>query len=416
MSGVLKKPLHDRRTASFIETMLVKAGKGPGYVSSMKHFSNQFRTEAAQACRSARRCTSVNECDQLIDSTGDWMRDASLQQVKALRAAVRGLEVKKRSLKDGRHLKQLPANSQRWKLVESLLTELKPSKVLVDQECIDELYTGIMTGVYSFSQQDLGKNAQDALLLCQKADMYAQKRVVQEDVSSLTGKLRLGAMKSKFDKMSGAYDYFNHRKFRMNPDKPKTSWTIAGMTNPRKRSWKVLRRNWHKTSAAEKLDASDPVSVKLARHGDSTFKEYIIGKVLVMYHTRTKRAFLLSQDNVGDLRKCFLIASNSIIASFSTMDSEANYEGQSQHSRKLNATFDWLIQQCKNLRRAWSSGFGKSMQCCWFANLYMSLTKRSETIPMKGKSLFRIGLGGKEITCCWMETRCWLCLHHLELK
>lgn len=223
MSRVLKKPLHDRHTASFIETMLVKAGKGPGYVSTMKHFSNQFRTEAAQACRSARRCTSVSECDHLIDSTCDLMKDASLQQIKSLRAAVRGLEVKKRSLKDGRHLKQLPANSQRWKLVESLLAELKPAKVLVDQECIDELYTGIMTGVYSFSQQDLGRHAQDALSLCQKADMYSQKRVVKEDISSISGSLKLGIMKSKFNQMSGAYDYFNHRKFRMNPERPKTS-------------------------------------------------------------------------------------------------------------------------------------------------------------------------------------------------
>ena len=129
------------------------------------------------------------------------------------------------------------------------------------------------------------------------------------------------------------------------------------MTNPRKRSWKVLRKNWNKTSAAEKLDASDPVSSKLARHKDSYFKEYIVGKILVMYHTKTKRAFLLSQDNVGDLRKCFLIASNSIIASCSTMESEATLEEQAQHSRKLNATFDWLIQQCSNLRKSWSTGY-----------------------------------------------------------
>ena len=75
MSWALKKPLHDRHTASFLETIVVKAGKGPGYVSSMRYFPQAFKVEASQACRSARRRNSVEDCDSLIGSKCNMWSD-----------------------------------------------------------------------------------------------------------------------------------------------------------------------------------------------------------------------------------------------------------------------------------------------------------------------------------------------------
>lgn len=56
-----------------------------------------------------------------------------------------------------------------------------------------------------------------------------------KEAEEALGKLKLGDLKLRFEQVSNAYDCFHHRKFRMNPGKPKSSWIVAGMTNPGKR-------------------------------------------------------------------------------------------------------------------------------------------------------------------------------------
>ena len=145
--------------------------------------------------------------------------------------------------------------------VESPMKELNPSRGKVDQECIGELCTGILVGEYGFTSQDIGKVMGG---LCSYVRKQTHERVIAQEAKAASSMFQLGNLKERFEQVSSAYDYFNHGKFRMDPEKPKSAWTVAGMTNPRKRAWKVLRRNWNKTSASEKLAASAHISMRMA--------------------------------------------------------------------------------------------------------------------------------------------------------
>ena len=73
-------------------------------------------------------------------------------------------------------------------MFERLLQELKPSKVLMDQGALDDLYSGIMTGQYKFAKCREDTRLSKVVELCQKSGLNSRKMVMQGEVQQISGK------------------------------------------------------------------------------------------------------------------------------------------------------------------------------------------------------------------------------------
>ena len=170
MSRVAQKPLHDHHTSSFLKPAYVLRGGFTRVLSEQKCFHQGFKRNVLAASKASRRACSVEECNELIDSTCHRLEVMDKHLIQKARAEVRGLEAKKGALNRTKMFSKAAAGYRnRCKMFEGLIAELKPSQVLMDQEAIDDLYSGIMIGNYKFSSLPEDKRIEKVVELCQKS-------------------------------------------------------------------------------------------------------------------------------------------------------------------------------------------------------------------------------------------------------
>ena len=120
----------------------------------------------------------------------------------------------------------------------------------------------------------------------------------------------------------------------MRPEKPAKSWVVSGILSPKRQKWREQRRQWLKETNKQRLSGTDPISKQISTLSGYKWSEFFIGKLLVLFEHKSKKPFLLSTDNMGELRKCFLIGSNMCLASAEYVSSETSQEAKLQHQRK----------------------------------------------------------------------------------
>ncbi len=129
----------------------------------------------------------------------------------------------------------------------------------------------------------------------------------------------------------------------------------------------------------QRYDLSDDKSKKARGKSGCSFSEYSLGKMvlLVLVHDRTKIGYLLSRDDLKDLRKSFLIGSNLMNQKHQWMRGEATDQDREQFFKKVILICDWLRARASEFlgnlphdrKGKGLAGIAEHLQCAWFANL-----------------------------------------------
>ena len=121
--------------------------------------------------------------------------------------------------------------------------------------------------------------------------------------------------------------------------------------------------------------------------------DYALGKMIILFDKASRIAWLFTRDDIMDMRKCMLIASNMQMAGSLWVDSEAQEEDRIRYKHKQDLLMKWMAQEASRMidredpKSKKLAGIAKHLQCCWFAALYAADQNATEQSSNSDTSL-----------------------------